>query len=303
MEPTTHCPLNRAIIRIAGDDRQKFLQGVITQDLDPLAKNAGMFSCLLTPQGKIRFDFHLYNGGEFYFIDIDQAAAAAFTKALTLYRLRADVTIELVDDLNVTAAWDDQPSTRLQSGADRWVFADSRIAALGWRIIEKDVVENDPAMSDAYLWRRIQLGVPEFSHDLDTARADFGSDEMFLMDVNYDAINGVSYKKGCFVGQEVTSRMKRKGDVRKRTMIARFDGPALARNTDLLAGASSVGTIMSSVAFSGEAIANPDRSNTSAIALAFVRLDRIAKARENNVPIFCGDQQVHLTLPDYLTDL
>jgi hypothetical protein len=126
--------------------------------------------------------------------------------------------------------------------------------------------------------RRIALGVPECGKD-------FGPDEVFLLDVNYDALNAVSYKKGCFVGQEVTSRMKRKGEARKRTVVARFDGPAPEKGAAIVAGDSSVGEIL---------------SGTDGLALALVRLDRLAAAREARQALKVAGRGVEIEIPSYL---
>ena len=124
----------------------------------------------------------------------------------------------------------------------------------------------------------IGVGVPEFGRD-------FGPDEMFLLDVNYDALNAVSYKKGCFIGQEVSSRMKRKGEVRRRTLIAEFKEAAPEKGTEITAGAAKLGELMSS---------------GGNLALASIRMDRWQKAAAENTPVECGDMALHLRVPEYL---
>lgn len=260
---------DRAVIRLTGEDRRSFLQGLITQDMDRLAPGRPIFAALLTPQGKILFDFFIVDDGEAFLIDCNRGSLEALIKKLKLYKLRAKVDIDRQDDLHVAV------SEHEFADPEGLTFPDRRMGALGWRTITAEAGKPD---NDAYEARRIGLGVPE-------AGKDFGSDEMFLLDVNYDALDGVSYKKGCFVGQEVTSRMKRKGEPRRRTLIADFEGAAPAKGAAIAAGASTVGEIMSGV---------PGK------ALALIRMDRWARAQEAGEQVLCGDRALRLRLPDYL---
>ena len=240
---------HRAVVAVAGEDAATLLGGLITNG--PPSEGA-CFSALLTPQGKVLFDFHIHKADDGYWIDIDADAVGAFVKRLTLYRLRAKVEIAV------------------ESG--RSVCIDSA------RTIES--ADDIPAQSsESYHARRIAAGIPEWG-------ADFSSDEVFLMDVNYDLVGGVDYKKGCFVGQEVASRMKRKGDARKRTLIAEFNGAPPAKGTPITAGASTLGHIMSGVDGKG---------------LALVRLDRLEKAQESNEPINADGRDLTLSFPPYMT--
>ncbi len=253
---------DRAVIRLTGDDRTTFLQGLITQDMNRLAHERAIFSALLTPQGKILFDFFVIADSDALLIDCNADAAPALLKRLSMYKLRAKLALAIDDGLTVCAG-----ASEIKDG-----FADPRHDAMGWRSIS---TQADAAVSDAYDLRRIAAGVPEFGKD-------FGSDEMFLTDVNYDLLNGVNYKKGCFIGQEVTSRMKRKGDIRRRTLIASFDGGAPSKGAAITAGASTLGEIL---------------SGTEDAALAAVRLDRLEKARAEQTPILCEDRELHLQIP------
>ena len=159
-------------------------------------RQAGVFLRLLTPQGKILFDFFIARSENGFWIDVHQDAAEALIKRLTLYRLRAKVSVEL-DDNHVVSAFHPDYFESSMTKAER--LLPNMKPPRRWTIYT------------AYHADRIAHGVPEWG-------ADFGSEEIFLMDVNYDALRGVDYQKGCFVGQEVASRMKRKGDARKRTL-------------------------------------------------------------------------------------
>lgn len=258
---------DRAVIRLEGEDRLSFLQGIVTQDLDRLKDAPAIFAALLTPQGKILFDFFIVKANAALYLDCDAKAAPALLKRLSLYRLRAKVALEIDESLHVHAS-----ESALNDGA---AYPDPRLAALGWRAIAQS--GGDESNGD-YDRRRIAYGVPEFGKD-------FASDEMFLLDVNYDALAGVSYKKGCFIGQEVSSRMKRKGDPRRRTVIAGFEGHAPEKGAAITADGSTLGETMTAA------------ENE---ALAAIRLDRWEKANTEDTPIECEGKALRLRIPDYL---
>jgi tRNA-modifying protein YgfZ len=265
----------RTIIRITGEDKHSFLQGLITQNIDQLSSEHAIFTALLTPQGKILFDFFIVEDGDAFLIDCDRDATSALVKRLMLYKLRAKVAVDIDDTLAVVAS-QAQPTT---AGPDSLAFPDPRLPALGWRVIAP---KGENISDDDYDARRISLGIPEFGKD-------FGPDEMFLLDVNYDMLNGVSYSKGCFVGQEVTSRMKRKSEVRKRTLIADFTDQetetAPAKGTPVTAGDSRLGEIL---------------SGADGQALALIRLDRWEKSKTLGHTATCEGREVRLAIPDYL---
>jgi folate-binding protein YgfZ len=267
---------SRAALRISGPDARSFLQGIVTQDIERLKPGEAAFSALLSPQGKILFDFLMVADSDRFFLDVAADAADALLKRLTLYRLRAKVTITREEGFAVAAFPDGAPPA-----ADGVIaFPDPRLAALGGRAIGpwEKIAALGGADEAAYDAHRIALGVPEFGKD-------FASDEVFLLDVDYDALGGVSYKKGCFVGQEVTSRMKRKGDVRKRTLIARFEGAPPARGAAIVAGASTIGEI---------------RSGCEGAALALVRLDRLEAARQAGDAPMADRKPLQIVFPDWL---
>lgn len=273
---------SRAILRVAGPDARAFLRGILTQDIEPLAPGEAAFSALLTPQGKILFDFIIVAGGEGFLLDCDRESAEGLVKRLTLYRLRAKVTIAREEGFAVAALWDGAPPPG--GGEEAISIPDPRLAALGWRIIGKGksvaaLAGAGAAVDDsAYDARRTALGVPEFGRD-------FTSDEVFLLDVDYDALHGVSYKKGCFVGQEVTSRMKRKGDIRKRTLKLVFDGAPPAKGAAVGAGDSTLGEVL---------------SGSEGAALALIRLDRLEAARTSGARLEAAGKPVQIVFPDWL---
>lgn len=260
---------DRAVLALSGPDASAFLQGVITQDTARLAPGAPIFSCLLTPQGKIQFEFLIFQTDDTLLIDVRAEQAEALARRLTLYRLRAKVDIAQPPNLGVYAVSGD-PAFEGAAGAD------PRHAALGRRGVGP--LGQAPGATD-YRERRIAAAVPELGED-------FQPDSRFLTDVNYDLLAGVSYKKGCFVGQEVTSRMKRKGEARKRTLIAEFaDGRAAPFGAPVMAGDSVIGEVM---------------SGAGAKALALVRLDRWDNAKTTGAEVTADGLRLSLNVPAYL---
>ncbi len=262
---------SRAVARITGDDARTFLQGLVTSDVLHVEPGAAIFTTLLTPQGKVLFDFILTPIENGFLVDCCASAADTLMKRLTLYKLRAKLAVELAPDLGVY----------LGNGHDAQAeasYCDPRLAKLPSRTIAPRL-DGAPPADEFYEACRLKLGMPEFG-------ADFDGGEVFLLDVNYDALNGVSYKKGCFVGQEVTSRMKRKGEIRKRTLIASYSGPHPEKSTPIVAGDAEIGRILSARGGNG---------------LALVRLDRMRQALDASTPVMAGQTLLHLSIPSYLT--
>ncbi len=264
---------DRAVIAITGPDARSFLQRVITRGPEDLTPGQAQFSALLTPQGKVLADFVLFDdddGG--LFIDVPSSEAAGLLKRFTLYRLRADAQITLREDLDVAAA-NTSNGEELQT-VGLAVAADPRHPELGLRAI---VPKGGPCdeVKD-YHHHRIALGVPEFG-------ADYGSAQVFSTDVNHDLLGGVDYKKGCFVGQEVASRMHRKGGVRKRTIALSFDTAAPSAGTAVSAGDVEIGTLT---------------SVSGSTALALARIDRLSRALDTGASVTAQDAPAKI-----LTDL
>ncbi|MEM6415687.1 MAG: folate-binding protein [Pseudomonadota bacterium] len=273
---------DRAVVAINGDDASTFLQGLLTQDVasEDTNPNEAAFAALLTPQGKILFDFFLVRTDTGFMVDVAADVTDAFVKRLKLYKLRAKVIIERRDDLAV--GWRKTPvaveadNINADPGTVH-MFNDPRTERLGARTIAAKETLSDLNDLDAYESLRLHEGVPEFLKD-------FEADSVFLMDVNYDALHGVDYKKGCFVGQEVASRMKRKGAVRKRTYKLMTESRPLAKGASIMAGEKTIGEISS-------ALENR--------ALARVRTDRLQAASE---PLTVEGNTVTVTPPDYLSE-
>jgi tRNA-modifying protein YgfZ len=272
---------DRGVVRVAGPEARDFLQRLITADLDKAAPSVLSFGALLSPQGKYQFDFFIRPMSEDAFLlDVARERIPDFIKKLSVYRLRAKVEVnDQSADFAMLAAWG-APSPLPES------LADPRLAALGWRAfvpIEQsfDVQSALRAAGFAagvasdYDAHRIGLGVPDAVRDLKI-------DGDFPLEGLFDELNGVDFKKGCFIGQETASRMKRRGITRSKIIALDIPGPALPPNTDVLTGDFRLGETRSSV---------PGR------ALALVRLDRLASA---DLPITAGGQPVSPAIADWI---
>ena len=196
---------DRAVLRVAGADTHDFLQGLLTQDLALLAPATPLYAGLLSPQGKALFDMMLFADGNDVLVDIAADRAAALTKRLSLYRMRKAVTIEPVE-LAVFAGWDGDAGRHP---------ADPRLAALGSRWIAAPA---GPDGSALYADHRQAVGVP--------GSAEIGEDDLLWLETGADLLGGVSFTKGCYVGQENTARMHHRDKVRRRLVPISFEGNA-----------------------------------------------------------------------------
>jgi tRNA-modifying protein YgfZ len=253
---------DRGVLSVSGEDATTFLQGLLTNDVERLEIGQARYAALLTPQGKILFDFFIYRApaesGASYLIDCVKGAAPDLAKRLGFYRLRAKVMIaDLSAERAVVAFWGDDPPN-----AAGFLFADPRDSGLGWRAIVRRDEAAAVAMAPTadYEARRIEAGVPR-------GGADFHYGDAFPHDANMDVLNGVDFEKGCYVGQEVVSRMRHRGGVRKRIVKVTLQGPAPAAGSPILAGDLTIGALGSSAANRG---------------LALVRVDRLAEAAAQN---------------------
>ena len=271
--PTLPLP-HRQIVRVAGEDAERLLQDVITTDLDQLAAGDCLPGALLTPQGKILFDFLVSRADDHFRFDIEDALVTSFMQRLALYRLRAKMTIEHDATIFVGTVWDDMPGNaydalgivrdlRFRSG--RQVHRVHSVASLA--------ASADPADFDRL---RIAEGVAESGRD-------YALSDAFPHDVWMDRNGGLSFRKGCYVGQEVVSRMQHRGTARRRLAIVEADR-SLQPGVALTAGGKAVGTLG---AVAGER------------ALALVRADRVKAALDSGHEIVADDQSVKLALPGW----
>jgi tRNA-modifying protein YgfZ len=188
---------DRALLRIAGDDVRGFLQGLVTQDMAGVAPGAPRWTALLTAQGKALFDFILWDDGDAVLIDCESAQREALARRLALYRLRRAITIDPVEG-----------GVHWSPGGDQGVD-DPRLAALGRRWLGP--AAGEPAGD--WLAHRLRLGVVE-------GAAELGQDKTLWLECNAAELNGVSFTKGCYVGQENTARMHYRAKVNRRLVVA-----------------------------------------------------------------------------------
>ena len=265
---------DRSVFEVTGEDAQRFLQNVVTQDVDALGEGDAAYSALLTPQGKILFDFFLYRHPNSFLVECASVARDGLIKRLTLYKLRAKALLTTRDDLSVYFS-----TASDATFANAWSSPDPRLASFGARILaeENAALVVTGALED-YHARRIKTVLPE-------GMTDFEPDAVFAMDVNYDALNGVDYRKGCFIGQEVASRMKRKSEARKRAVLVEFDGEPLTKDAVITGGEVTIGSVASSA---------------RGCAIALVRLDRMQKALSDGANPTVDDRPVRVIIPPYL---
>jgi tRNA-modifying protein YgfZ len=232
---------DRALIAVNGPDWRSFLQGLVTQNVETLAPGALRYGALLSPQGRVLFDLFLLGTDDGCLIDAPAEGRDTLIGRLKMYRLRAKVDIAADD--RCVAALIDGP------GGDPW-RVDPRLAALGWRAYGVGGAEQ----RDVYESHRLALGVP--------GPADWGSDKLYALEANLDLLSAIDFHKGCFIGQETASRMKRRGQIKSRTLPVVFEGPPVPPGTEIRVGDHRAGEIL---------------SGRAGRALALLRLDRIAE--------------------------
>ncbi|HVW73421.1 MAG TPA: hypothetical protein VHC39_07265 [Rhizomicrobium sp.] len=268
---------DRAIIAISGPQARDFLQGLVTNDIiSGLAPGAGLYTALLSPQGKILFDFLVTEGEGALLLDVARDAGEALLKKLKMYRLRARIEIELRPQLGVYVGLQGHPDNRPASYIDRAVsFPDPRLAALGVRSIgAKAEMPANLAGPHQYHETRLALGVPE--------AGDFGFEKIFALDAGLEELHGVSFTKGCYIGQELTARMKHRATARKRILTVTADAALPAPGTAVVRGDTEIGELV---------------SNYGAQGFALVRLDRLGEAQG---PVRVGEIVVALKRPAWL---
>lgn len=268
---------DRTQILVRGEDAETFLQSIFTADLATLETGILRASALLSPQGKIQYDFLISRVEGGFRIDIAQELAETFAKRLTLYRLRAKAEIIVLNESIIRIGWESDSSLN----ADYQITRDERFPeqAKVQRFYAQgaDVAPATDVERQAWADLRIRYGIAE-------GGADFIMNDVFPHDINFEQFSGVSFKKGCFVGQEVVSRMQHRGTARRRILQVTADAPLPASDTSITAGGKEVGTL---------------RSVHGSQGLALVRIDRVKDAMDKAVPLLAGDMPVTLTIPAY----
>ncbi|MBY0564694.1 MAG: hypothetical protein K2P58_10950 [Hyphomonadaceae bacterium] len=256
--------LQRTLIEVTGPDARAFLENLLTQDLERLDEAGVLYAALLSPQGKLIADMFLWaraQGGAL--LDVDPARGADLLRRLSMYKLRANAVLADVSETHAVFASD---------SAIDGARPDPRLAAIGWR--QLDAHSNARSGDDAYRARLLALGVPDLARDA-------APEEVFALEALLEELNAVAFHKGCFVGQENVSRMKRRATTRKKFCPVAFEGPAPPFGAPILAGDAEIGTV---------------RSGRTGRAMALLRLDRALAAEV----LTAGGREVRLDPPAWL---
>jgi folate-binding protein YgfZ len=286
---------DRGVLALRGADVRRFLQGLISNDVERIRPDQASYAALLTPQGKFLFDFFIVQHGDELLLETELARVRDLQRRLMMYRLRSKVEIEEVSAGFAVAALIGEGVAEMldlpaRPGACRalehgFAFVDPRLVRMGVRALlpAQDAasalaqLQLDEAPRATYERLRLSLGVPDGSRDLIVEKAT-------LLESGFEELNGVDFGKGCFVGQELTARMKFRGLVRKRLLPVTFDGTAPVPGTIILLGEREAGEM---------------RSSSDGHGLALLRLEHVAKAKESGVPLIAGGTEIVPVPPDW----
>jgi folate-binding protein YgfZ len=286
---------DRGVLALRGVEARPFLQGLISNDVERIRSDQAVYGALLTPQGKFLFDFFIAQHDDALLLDAELARLADLQRRLMMYRLRSRVDIEDASAGFAVAALIGEDIAGLvglppRPGACRALgrgvaFVDPRLVPMGVRallpapdgasVLAELGLEAVPHA--AYERLRLGLGVPDGSRDLAIEKAT-------LLESGFEELNGVDFAKGCFVGQELTARMKYRGLVRKRLLPVTFAGASPAPGTVIRLGEREAGEM---------------RSSSDGQGLALLRLEHVAKARESGAPLLAGETEVAPLTPDW----
>jgi len=293
MAESRYCRLaQRGVMIVGGADRASFLQGLISNDIAKAGPGRALWAGFLTPQGKFLYDLFVTEQGDRFVIDVEAARAEEFRKKLSMYKLRAKVEISLAEGWAVYAAWCDAAST-LGLGAEAGTaagfaggiaFVDPRLGAGGLRLVVPE--SGAAALAKAGLvevpfaeWdqHRIRLGLPDGGRDVPVERG-------VLLEYGFDELNGVDFNKGCYLGQELTSRTKHRGLIKKRLMPVTFDGSAPEAGSPVSLGEAEAGEM---------------RSSSGQVGLALIRLESFRAAAVSHQAFTAGSTRLVPARPDW----
>ena len=285
----------RGVLAVGGADRRAFLQGLISNDVEKISPQRAIHAALLTPQGRYLHDFFITEMGETLLVDCERARLPELQKKLSMFKLRSKVTLEdqsarwavaviWGEDAREALKLDGEPGSAT-AFADGIAYVDPRLGAMGCRALlpadsaaaslaKAGIEPGDQAAWDIH---RLALGVPDGSRDLPVEKA-------FLLESGFDELNGVDWKKGCYMGQELTARTKYRGLVRKRLLPVTVEGPMPAPGTLVMLGEKEAGEM---------------RSGRDGHALALLRLEMVEAAKETG-PLTAGAAKLTAHLPGWM---
>ncbi|MBW4023248.1 MAG: folate-binding protein YgfZ [Proteobacteria bacterium] len=243
---------HRAVLSVEGDDRVSFLQGLVSQDMERAAPGQALWTALLTPQGKWLAEFFVFSDGGRLLLEVEAAQREMIATRLTRFRLRARVTIT-PSPLAVQTAWDG-PVPEVPLGL---VAADPRLETAGWRILSERPLPTNASAAD---WdaHRLALGLPDGTRDLEPEKT-------VLLEAGFDELNGISWTKGCYMGQELTARTRYRGLVKRRLVPVAITGEAPTPGTPVMSGGREVGTMRSASGGRGLAVLRLDALQSEAL--------------------------------------
>ena len=286
---------DRGLLKVAGDEARSFMQGLISNDVDKVTPERAIYAALLTPQGKFLHDFFVAELGGRLVLDCEGDRMADLERRLMMYRLRAQVTFDdiggdfvvaaLIGEGALEASGLGPEAGRAAPFAGGIAFADPRLAIMGGRAIlpkegAAETLETagfNSADAADYDRLRLEFGLPDGSRDMVVEKA-------ILLDSGFEELGGVDFNKGCYIGQELTARTKYRALVRKRLMRVDVDGPLPDSGTRVMLGNKEAGEI---------------RSGRDGVAIALLRLEQIAKARESGEPLTAGEALITPVKPDW----
>lgn len=285
---------DRGVIEVTGPEARAFLQGLITSNMDNVCGNRAVFAALLTPQGKYLFDFFVAqsgdNGSGRFLLDCEAARCASLAQRLNFYKLRSKLVIrDLSENMGVaaylgsdglhSAGLTDQPGSAIQ-WAEGVVYTDPRMPGMGARAIMQKLAMarlDAGASAEDYDLLRLQFGLTDGARDILV-------EKYFLLEANFEELNGVDFNKGCYVGQELVSRMKHRNAVRKRIVPVSARGQLPAPGTPVLQGGREAGTLL---------------SGRDGRALAYLRIASLTQAA---MPLTAGGAELIPQIPAWLSD-
>ena len=247
MTRLAHLP-DRGVISVTGQDRVAFLQGLVSNDVTAATPGRAVWSALLSPQGKWLADFFVFAGADALKLDCEQAQIPMLIQRLSRFRLRMKVAVTQDPDTKVYVAWNGAPDVHGD------VVPDPRLPDFAWRILSATDLPTNANAADWDL-HRLQAGLPDGSRDMET-------DKTVLLEAGFDELSGVSWSKGCYMGQELTARTKYRGLVKRRLIPVEITGPLPPPGTPILRDGTEVGTMRSAAGNIGLAVLRLDSLNT-----------------------------------------
>lgn len=276
---------DRRLLKISGEEAESFLQGLLTVDVAKLAPGQLRYAALLSPQGKFLHDMFIAFWQGAYWLDCNATRLPDLRQRLAMYKLRSKVLLELQEGYGVAALWQGDITGE---STDVFSARDPRLEAMGWRVITPVATldawcaaKAQPATADAYQAWRISHAIPDGALDMIP-------DKSLLLEFGFEALHGVDFNKGCYVGQEVTARSKFRAQLKKSVYAVSGNQPLPAAGTEIHAGDQPIGEV---------------RSSQGANGLAVLRTQELEAAQAEGLPLVAGGVAISAELPKWLVKM